>query len=153
VIDRFTDCAKKVMNNSRVEAQRLNHGYIGTEHMLLGLVQEANGVAAKVLKSMGIDLTKIRGEVEKVVKTGPPMVTMGQLPFTPRAKKVLELTFEEASNWEHKYIGTEHVLLGLIKENEGIAGQVLLNLGVKLEEAREELLKFLNQQGGDDWDA
>jgi ATP-dependent Clp protease ATP-binding subunit ClpC len=144
VIDRFTDRAKKVMYHTRVEAQRLNHAYLGTEHMLLGLLQEGSGVAAHVLKNLGIDLTMIRSEVEKIVKTGPPMATMGQLPFTPRAKKVLELSTEEASNLGHKYIGTEHLLLGLIKEHEGIASQVLLTLGVKLEEVREAVLKYLS---------
>ncbi len=143
MFDRFTDRAKKVMNLARQEAQRFNHEYLGTEHILLGLVQEGSGVAANVLKNMGIDLSKIRTEVEKIVKTGPSMVTMGQLPFTPRAKKVLELSMEEASNLGHNYIGTEHLLLGLIKENEGIAAQVLINLGVKLEDVREEVLDFL----------
>jgi ATP-dependent Clp protease ATP-binding subunit ClpC len=143
MFDRFTDRAKKVMNLARQEAQRFNHEYLGTEHVLLGLVQEGSGVAANVLKNMGIDLAKIRSEVEKIVKTGPSMVTMGQLPFTPRAKKVLELSMEEASNLGHNYIGTEHLLLGLIKENEGIAAQVLINLGVKLEDVREEVLEFL----------
>jgi ATP-dependent Clp protease ATP-binding subunit ClpC len=146
MFDRFTDRAKKVMNLARQEAQRFNHEYLGTEHILLGLVQEGSGVAANVLKNMGIDLTKIRAEVEKIVKTGPSMVTMGQLPFTPRAKKVLELSMEEASNLGHNYIGTEHLLLGLIKENEGIAAQVLMNLGVKLEDVREEVLEFLGAE-------
>ncbi|MEC8495356.1 MAG: Clp protease N-terminal domain-containing protein, partial [Planctomycetota bacterium] len=126
--------------------------YLGTEHILLGLVQEGSGVAANVLKNMGIDLNKIRMEVEKIVKTGPSMVTMGQLPFTPRAKKVLELSMEEAGNLGHNYIGTEHLLLGLIKENEGIAAQVLLNLGVKLEDVREEVLDFLGADTSDEED-
>ncbi|MBK8978525.1 MAG: ATP-dependent Clp protease ATP-binding subunit [Planctomycetes bacterium] len=143
MFDRFTDRAKKVMSFARQEAQKFNHEYIGTEHILLGLVQEGSGVAANVLKNMNIDLEKVRHEVEKIVKTGPSMVTMGQLPFTPRAKKVLELSMEEASQLSHNYIGTEHLLLGLIKENEGIAAQVLMNLGVKLEEVREEVLEFL----------
>ncbi|TAJ08074.1 MAG: ATP-dependent Clp protease ATP-binding subunit [Planctomycetota bacterium] len=143
MFDRFTDRAKKVMNLARHEAQRFNHEYLGTEHILLGLVQEGSGVAANVLKNMGIDLERITAEVEKLVKTGPSMVTMGQLPFTPRAKKVLELSVEEAGNLGHNYIGTEHLLLGLIKENEGIAAKVLLNLGVKLEDVREEVLEFL----------
>ena len=143
MFDRFTDRAKKVMNLARQEAQRLNHEYLGTEHVLLGLVQEGSGVAANVLKNMGVDLTRIRAEVEKLVKSGPSMVTMGQLPFTPRAKKVLELSMEEAHNLGHNYIGTEHLLLGLIKENEGIAAKVLTNLGVKLEDVREEVLEFL----------
>jgi ATP-dependent Clp protease ATP-binding subunit ClpC len=150
MFDRFTDRAKKVMNLARQEAQRFNHEYLGTEHILLGLVQEGSGVAANVLKNMAIDLNKIRSEVEKIVKTGPSMVTMGQLPFTPRAKKVLELSMEEASNLGHNYIGTEHLLLGLIKENEGIAAQVLLNLGVKLEDVREEVLEFLGADSGEE---
>ena len=152
MFDRFTDRAKKVMNLARQEAQRFNHEYLGTEHILLGLVQEGSGVAANVLKNMGIDLNKIRMEVEKIVKSGQSMVTMGQLPFTPRAKKVLELSMEEASALGHNYIGTEHLLLGLIKENEGIAAQVLLNLGVKLEDVREEVLDFLGADSGDDDD-
>ena len=143
MFDRFTDRAKKVMSFARQEAMKFNHEYIGTEHILLGLVQEGSGVAANVLKNMTVDLEKIRHEVEKIVKTGPSMVTMGQLPFTPRAKKVLELSLEEASQLSHNYIGTEHLLLGLIRENEGIAAQVLMNLGVKLDEVREEVLEFL----------
>ncbi len=143
MFDRFTDRAKKVMSFARQEAQKFNHEYIGTEHILLGLVQEGSGVAANVLKNMTIDLEKVRHEVEKIVKTGPSMVTMGQLPFTPRAKKVLELSMEEASTLSHNYIGTEHLLLGLIKENEGIAAQVLMNHGVKQDEVREEVLEFL----------
>ncbi|MEM7311114.1 MAG: ATP-dependent Clp protease ATP-binding subunit [Planctomycetota bacterium] len=152
MFDRFTDRAKKVMNLARQEAQRFNHEYLGTEHILLGLVQEGSGVAANVLRNMGIDLSKIRTEVEKLVKTGPSMVTMGQLPFTPRAKKVLELSMEEGGNLGHNYIGTEHLLLGLIKENEGIAAKVLTNLGVKLEDVREEVLEFLGAEPGDEED-
>ena len=150
MFDRFTDRAKKVMNLARQEAQRFNHEYLGTEHVLLGLVQEGSGVAANVLKNMGVDLARIRAEVEKLVKSGPSMVTMGQLPFTPRAKKVLELSMEEAHNLGHNYIGTEHLLLGLIKENEGIAAKVLTNLGVKLEDVREEVLEFLGADPTED---
>src|SRR5262245_20947983 len=143
MFDRFTDRAKKVMTLARQEAQRLNHEYIGTEHILLGLIQEGSGVAANVLRNMNIDLEKIRHEIEKIVKAGGGIVTQSNLPFTPRAKKVLELSMEEAANLGHNYIGTEHLLLGLIKENEGIAAQVLMNLGVKLEDVREEVLEFL----------
>jgi len=143
MFDRFTDRARKVMGLARQEAQRFNHDYIGTEHVLLGLVQEGSGVAASVLKNLDIDLKKIRLEVEKLVSNGTTMVTMGQLPFTPRAKKVLELSLEEASNLGHTYIGTEHLLLGLIRENEGIAAQVLRNLKVKLDDVREEVLELL----------
>ena len=154
MFDRFTDRAKKVMSFARQEAMKFNHEYIGTEHILLGLVQEGSGVAANVLKNMNIDLEKIRHEVEKIVKTGPSMVTMGQLPFTPRAKKVLELSMEEASQLSHNYIGTEHLLLGLIRENEGIAAQVMMNLGVKLDEVREEVLEFLGaSEGGQEEDS
>jgi len=152
MFDRFTDRARKVMNLAKSEAQRLNHEYIGTEHILLGLVQEGSGVAANVLRGMGIDLKRIRSEVEKLVKGSATMVPMGNLPFTPRAKKVLELSLEEASQLGHNYIGTEHLLLGLIKESEGIAARVLTNLSVKLEDVREEVLEFLGapQEGGEE---
>ncbi len=143
MFDRFTDRARKVMGLARQEAQRLNHDFIGTEHILLGLVQEGSGVAANVLKNLDVDLKKIRTEVERLVKAGPNMVTLGQLPFTPRAKKVLELALEEASSLGHNYIGTEHILLGLIKEKDGKAAKVLTNLSVKLETVREEVLDFL----------
>ena len=143
MFDRFTDRARKVMGLARQEAQRFNHQYIGTEHILLGLIQEGSGVAANVLRNLDVDPDKIRQEVEKIVQDGPTMVTMGQLPFTPRAKKVLELASEEATNLRHNYIGTEHLLLGLIRENEGVAAQVLMNLGLKLEEVREEVLELL----------
>ncbi len=146
MFDRFTDRARKVMGLARQEAQRLNHEYIGTEHILLGLVQEGSGVAANVLKNLDIDLRKVRQEVEKLVKTGPSMVTMGQLPFTPRAKKVLELALEEASKLGHNYIGTEHILLGLIKEQDGKAAKVLTNLNVELDSVRSEILDFLGAE-------
>lgn len=143
MFDRFTDRARKVMSLARQEAQRFNHQYIGTEHILLGLIQEGSGVAANVLRNLEVDPEKIRVEVEKIVQDGPTMVTMGQLPFTPRAKKVLELASEEASNLRHNYIGTEHLLLGLIRENEGVAAQVLMNLNLKLDDVREEVLELL----------
>jgi ATP-dependent Clp protease ATP-binding subunit ClpC len=143
MFDRFTDRARKVMGLARQEAQRFNHQYIGTEHILLGLIQEGSGVAANVLRNLEVDPEKIRVEVEKIVQDGPTMVTMGQLPFTPRAKKVLELASEEASGLRHNYIGTEHLLLGLIRENEGVAAQVLMNLNLKLEDVREEVLELL----------
>jgi len=125
------------------EAQRFNHEYIGTEHILLGLVKEGSGVGANVLKNLDIDLRKVRLEVEKLVKSGPEMVTMGKLPQTPRAKKVIEYAIEEARNLNHNYVGTEHLLLGLLREQDGVAAQVLMNLGVKLEEVREEVLNLL----------
>ena len=146
MFERFTERARKVMSLARQEAQRFNHEYIGTEHILLGLVQEGSGVAANVLKNMDVELRKIRIEVEKMVKSGSNIIQMGQLPFTPRAKKVLELALEEANNLGHNYIGTEHLLLGLLRENESVAAQVLLNLGLKLEDVREEVLEFLGAE-------
>jgi ATP-dependent Clp protease ATP-binding subunit ClpC len=141
--ERFTDRARKVMQLANQEAQRFNHEYIGTEHILLGLVKEGSGVAANVLKNLDIDLRKIRLEVEKIVQAGPDMVTMGKLPQTPRAKKVIEYSIEEARNLGHNYVGTEHLLLGLLREQEGVAAQVLMNLGLKLEDVREEVLNLL----------
>ncbi len=129
------------------EAQRFNHEYIGTEHILLGLVKEGSGVGANVLKNLDVDLRKVRLEVEKLVKSGPDMVTMGKLPQTPRAKKVIEYAIEEARNLNHNYVGTEHLLLGLLREQDGVAAQVLMNLGLKLEEVREEVLNLLGASG------
>jgi ATP-dependent Clp protease ATP-binding subunit ClpC len=146
--ERFTDRARKVMQLANQEAQRFNHEYIGTEHILLGLVKEGSGVAANVLKNLDIDLRKIRLEVEKIVQggQGSEMVTMGKLPQTPRAKKVIEYSIEEARNLNHNYVGTEHLLLGLLREQEGVAAQVLMNLGLKLEDVREEVLNLLGHQ-------
>ncbi|MBA2116275.1 ATP-dependent Clp protease ATP-binding subunit [Bremerella alba] len=141
--ERFTDRARKVMQLANQEAQRFNHEYIGTEHILLGLIKEGSGVAANVLKTLEVDLRKIRLEVEKLVQSGPDMVTMGKLPQTPRAKKVIEYSMEEARNLNHNYVGTEHILLGLLREQEGVAAQVLMNLGLKLEDVREEVLNLL----------
>jgi len=141
--ERFTDRARKVMQLANQEAQRFNHEYIGTEHILLGLIKEGSGVAANVLKNLDVDLRKIRLEVEKLVQSGPDMVTMGKLPQTPRAKKVIEYSMEEARSLNHNYVGTEHILLGLLREQEGVAAQVLMNLGLKLEEVREEVLNLL----------
>ncbi len=143
MFERFTDRARKVMALANQEAQRFNHEYIGTEHILLGLVKEGSGVGANVLKNLDVDLRKVRLEVEKLVKAGPEMVTMGRLPQTPRAKKVIEYAIEEARNLNHNYVGTEHLLLGLLREHDGVAAQVLMNLGLKLEEVREEVLNLL----------
>jgi ATP-dependent Clp protease ATP-binding subunit ClpC len=143
MFERLTDRARKVMALANQEAQRFNHEYIGTEHILLGLVKEGSGVGANVLKNLDIDLRKVRLEVEKLVKSGPEMVTMGKLPQTPRAKKVIEYAIEEARNLNHNYVGTEHLLLGLLREQDGVAAQVLMNLGLKLEEVREEVLNLL----------
>src|SRR5438132_3937700 len=143
MFERFTDRARKVMALANQEAQRFNHEYIGTEHILLGLVKEGSGVGANVLKNLDVDLRKVRLEGEKLVKSGPDMVTMGKLPQTPRAKKVIEYAIEEARNLNHNYVGTEHLLLGLLREHDGVAAQVLMNLGLKLEEVREEVLNLL----------
>ncbi len=143
MFERFTDRARKVMALANQEAQRFNHEYIGTEHILLGLVKEGSGVGANVLKNLDVDLRKVRLEVEKLVRAGPEMVTMGKLPQTPRAKKVIEYAIEEARNLNHNYVGTEHLLLGLLREHDGVAAQVLMNLGLKLEEVREEVLNLL----------
>ena len=143
--ERFTDRARKVMQLANHEAQRFNHEYIGTEHMLLGLIKEGSGVAANVLKNLDIDLRKVRLEVEKIVQTGPggAQIILGKAPHTPRAKKVIEYAVEEARGLNHNYVGTEHLLLGLLREQEGVAAQVLMNLGLKLEDVREEVLNLL----------
>ena len=143
MFERFTDRARKVMALANQEAQRFNHEFIGTEHLLLGLVKEGSGVGATVLKNLDVDIKKLRLEVEKLVHSGPDMVTMGKLPQTPRAKKVIEYAIEEARALNHNYVGTEHILLGLLRESEGIAAQVLMNLGLKLEDVRQEVLNLL----------
>ncbi|MDH7598551.1 MAG: ATP-dependent Clp protease ATP-binding subunit [Sedimentisphaerales bacterium] len=143
MFERFTDRARKVMALANQEAQRFNHEYIGTEHILLGLVKEGSGVGATVLKNLDVDIKKLRLEIEKLVKPGPEMVTMGKLPQTPRAKKVIEYAIEEARALNHNYVGTEHILLGLLRETDGIAAQVLMNLGLKLEDVRQEVLNLL----------
>ncbi|MFT3683320.1 MAG: ATP-dependent Clp protease ATP-binding subunit [Phycisphaerales bacterium] len=153
MFERFTDRARKVMALANQEAQRFNHEYIGTEHILLGLVKEGSGVGANVLKSLDVDLRKVRLEVEKLVKPGPEMVTMGRLPQTPRAKKVIEYAIEEARNLNHNYVGTEHLLLGLLREHDGVAAQVLMNLGLKLEQVREEVLNLLGASSGGEEEA
>jgi ATP-dependent Clp protease ATP-binding subunit ClpA len=145
--ERFTDRARKVMQLAKQEAQRLKHGYTGTEHILLGLVREGSGVAANVLKNLDIDLQSARRQVEQIVQCGPEdVVVVGMLPQTPRAKKVIEYSIEEARNLNHNYVGTEHLLLGLLREQEGVAAQVLMNLGLMREAVREEVVGLL---GGD----
>ena len=143
MFDRFTERARKVIALAREEAGRLGHDYIGTEHLLLGLIREGGGVAAAVLENLNVDLDRVRLEVEKLVVIGGGTLTLGEVPFTPRAKKVLELSVEEAQSLSHNYIGTEHLLLGLIREGEGVAAKVLENLGVKLDKAREITINLL----------
>jgi ATP-dependent Clp protease ATP-binding subunit ClpC len=142
--ERFTDRARKVMQLANQEAQRFNHEFIGTEHILLGLVKEGSGVAAFTLKNLGIDVRKVRLEVEKLVCSGDKEVQMGKLPQTPRAKQVVSFAIEEAQSLGHGYVGTEHLLLGLIREPEGVASTVLTNLGLSVQSIREATLAILS---------
>jgi ATP-dependent Clp protease ATP-binding subunit ClpC len=143
MFNRFTERARKVIVYAKEEARRFNHDYIGTEHLLLGLIREGEGVAAAVLQKLGLDLETIRLEVEKLVQPGPQTQVVGDIPFTPRSKKALELSAEEARALGHNYIGTEHLLLGLVKEGEGMAYRVLLNLGLDLGKLRNEVMELL----------
>ena len=145
--DKFTERARRVLTLAQEEAQRFNHGYIGTEHLLLGLVREGEGVAAKVLANMGIELNKVRSAVEFIIGRGDRMVA-GDIGLTPRAKKVIELAVDEARRLNHHYIGTEHLLLGLVREGEGIAAGVLESLGVSLEKVRSQVIQVLNTSQG-----
>src|SRR6266487_3432139 len=142
--DKFTERARKVLQLAQEEAQRFNHNYIGTEHLLLGLVREGEGVAAKVLGNLGVELNKVRSAVEFIIGRGDRTVA-GDIGLTPRAKKVIELSVDEARRLNHHYIGTEHLLLGLVREGEGIAAGVLESLGVNLERVRAETTRILSQ--------
>ncbi|MDD5630068.1 MAG: ATP-dependent Clp protease ATP-binding subunit, partial [Elusimicrobia bacterium] len=143
--NRFTERAQRVILIAQEEAKRLNHDYVGTEHILLGLIALGEGVAAQVLANLGVDLRRVRSEIEKIVGTGDNVMLLGEIPFTPRAKKVLEYAVEEAQHMGHSYVGTEHLLLGLIREEEGVAARVLENLGLRLEVVREEVLNLLGE--------
>ncbi len=145
LFDKYTDRAKRVLMLAQEEARRFNHNYIGTEHLLLGLVREGEGIAAKVLYDMGVDLTKVRSAVEFIIGRGE-RVNQGDISLTPRAKKVIELAAEEARRLGHNYIGTEHLLLGLVREGEGIAAGVLESLGVSLEKVRQQVIQSVSQQ-------
>ena len=145
LFDKYTDRAKRVLMLAQEEARRFNHNYIGTEHLLLGLVREGEGIAAKVLYDMGVDLTKVRSAVEFIIGRGE-RVNVGDISLTPRAKKVIELAAEEARRLGHNYIGTEHLLLGLVREGEGIAAGVLESLGVSLEKVRQKVIQSVSQQ-------
>lgn len=144
---RFTERASRALLLAQEEARRLNHDYVGTEHILLGLVSLGEGVAAEVLQNLGIELEKVRIEVEKLVGKGNSMLVLGEVPFTPRAKKVLELAMEEAQTLRHNYIGTEHLLLGLVREEEGIAARVLQNLGADLNKIKDTVISLLEGMG------
>ncbi len=143
MFDKFTERAKKVINLAREEAARLGHDYIGTEHLLLGLIKEGGGVATAVIENLGLDLERLKMEVEKSISMGGGTLTLGEVPFTSSAKKVLELALEEAQALGHNYIGTEHILLGLIREGDGIAAQVLEHFNLRIEKAREMTIYLL----------
>ncbi|HUW22511.1 MAG TPA: ATP-dependent Clp protease ATP-binding subunit [bacterium] len=145
MLNRFTQRAQKAILLAQREAKRLNHDYLGTEHILLGLIALGEGVAAQVLQDLGIDLKKVRREVDKTVGTGDNILLVGEVPFTPRAKKVLELAIQEAQDMGHNYVGTEHLLLGLIREEEGVAAKVLEGLGASLELVRGQIINLLGE--------
>ena len=147
MFERFTDRARRVVVLAQEEARYLNHNYIGTEHILLGLLNEGEGIAAQALESLDIDLTSVRDEVVKIIGQGQQSPS-GHIPFTPRAKKVLELSLREALQLGHNYIGTEHILLGLIREGEGVAAQVLQQLGAELQKVRQTVIQLLSGPGG-----
>ena len=147
MFERFTERARQVVVLAQEEARILKHNYIGTEHILLGLIHEGEGVAANALESLGISLEAVRAEVEGTIGRGtePPDA---HIPFTPRAKKVLELSLREAMTLGHNYIGTEHILLGLIREGEGVAAQVLIKLGADLSRVRQQVIQLLSGYAG-----
>src|SRR3954464_4387406 len=147
LFERFTDRARRVVVLAQEEARLLNHNYIGTEHILLGLIHEGEGVAAKALESLGISLEAVRNQVEEIIGQGGSSPS-GHIPFTPRAKKVLELSLREALQLGHNYIGTEHILLGLIREGEGVAAQVLVKLGADLSRVRQQVIQLLSGYPG-----
>src|SRR3954464_15124202 len=147
MFERFTDRARRVVVLAQEEARMLNHNYIGTEHILLGLIHEGEGVAAKALESLNISLEAVRQQVEEIIGQGQAAPT-GHIPFTPRAKKVLELSLREALQLGHNYIGTEHILLGLIREGEGVAAQVLQKLGADLNRVRQTVIQLLHGYQG-----
>ncbi|HLH60515.1 MAG TPA: Clp protease N-terminal domain-containing protein [Ktedonobacteraceae bacterium] len=145
--DRFTGRARRVLAYAQEEAQRFQHNYIGTEHLLLGLVRDGDGIAAKVLQGLGVELPKVREAVEFIIGRGDRIV-LGEVGLTPRAKKVVELAVDEAHRLNHHYIGTEHLLLGLLEEGQGIAAGVLESMGLDLEQVRRETLRLLNNKQG-----
>ena len=147
MFERFTDRARRVVVLAQEEARMLNHNYIGTEHILLGLIHEGEGVAAKALESLSISLDGVREQVQEIIGQGQ-QAPSGHIPFTPRAKKVLELSLREALQLGHNYIGTEHILLGLIREGEGVAAQVLVKLGADLNRVRQQVIQLLSGYAG-----
>ena len=146
MFERFTERARQVVVLAQEEARTLKHNYIGTEHILLGLLREEEGLAARVLESLDITVERVRAQVVRIVGSGEE-VTSGQIPFTPRAKKVLELALREAMNLGHNYIGTEHILLGLVSENEGVAARILLDCDAGAQTVRNEVIRMLSGPG------
>ena len=149
MFERFTDRARRVVVLAQEEARMLNHNYIGTEHILLGLIHEGEGVAAKALESLGISLDAVRQQVEEIIGQGQ-QAPSGHIPFTPRTKKVLELALRESQQLGHNYIGTEHILLGLIREGDGVAAQVLVKLGADLNRVRQQVLQLLHGRSAEE---
>src|SRR5258705_3031627 len=147
MFERFTERARQVVVLAQEEARTLKHNYIGTEHILLGLLREEEGLAARVLESLDITTERVRSQVVRIVGSGEE-VTSGQIPFTPRAKKVLELALREALSLGHNYIGTEHILLGLVRENEGVAARILLDFDADSDKIRNEVIRMLSGPGG-----
>jgi ATP-dependent Clp protease ATP-binding subunit ClpC len=148
VFERFTERAKQVVVLAQDEARALKHNYIGTEHILLGLLREEEGLAARVLESLDITVEEVRAQVARIIGPGDEPIVSGQIPFTPRAKKVLELSLREALSLKHNYIGTEHILLGLVRENEGVAARILLDFDADAETIRNEIMRVLSGPGG-----
>src|SRR5688500_3156229 len=143
MFERFTDRARRVVVLAQEEARLLNHNYIGTEHLLLGLIHEGEGLAAKALESLGVSLEQVRAQVEEMIGVGTA-TPQGHIPFTPRAKKVLELSLREALQHGHNYISTAHILLGLLREGEGVAAQVTMKLGLELPKVRQTVLQLMH---------
>src|SRR5579872_3102823 len=143
-MNNFTPRAQQVLALARKEADRFNHNFVGTEHLLLGLIKLGQGVAVNVLQKLGLDLETVRSEIEKYVGTGPDQKIIGHIPYTPRVKKVLALAAKEAKALNHTYVGTEHILLGLLREGDGVAARALKNLDIDIKQTRQEILKELD---------
>jgi ATP-dependent Clp protease ATP-binding subunit ClpC len=148
VFERFTERARQVVVLAQDEARAFGHNYIGTEHILLGLLREEEGLAARVLESLDITVEEVRAQVKRLIGQGDEEIATGQIPFTPRAKKVLELALREALSLKHSYIGSEHILLGLVRENEGVAARILLSFDADAEKIRNETIRMLSGPGG-----
>ena len=147
MFERFTERAREVVVLAQDEARALRHNYIGTEHILLGLLREEEGLAARVLESLDITVEEVRAQVARIIGPGDEPIVSGQIPFTPRAKKVLELSLREALSLKHNNIGTEHILLGLVRENEGVAARILLDFDADAEKIRNEIMRVLSGPG------